>query len=105
MRCSSTPDQIDPCPRVVRENKSSEGSVGGGGYTAQVERPTSGCNPEEGRWAGGRWICSICAVEQVVYFMNPKGTTGCSVILILNSNHDCFLKHGNEELLGKGTCF
>lgn len=64
-----------------------------------MEGLPSASNPGKGRWEGGRHrsICQICAAEQVVHFTNPKGTIDCGVILILNSNHDCFLADGNKE--------
>lgn len=32
-----------------------------------------------------------------MYFINLKGIIDCGVILILNSNYDCFLVDGNKE--------
>lgn len=56
---------------------------------------------KEGRWGGGRHreILRAYAVEEVVHFINlgGGGPVVCSVILILNSNHDYFLADGSKE--------
>jgi hypothetical protein len=37
----------------------------------------------------GRHVeCRICAIEQVLHFINPEGTIDCKAILILNGNYD-----------------